>query len=127
MEKLIYTIPEFCAAYGVSRSKLYLMWKEGDGPLCIKIGSRTLIGKADANDWASNLPRKKPASSLGIIDADVASAGSVHRKPKNKPPEKSRKNSCGTQLSLQTKTPEKKRRGSFDVDLINSMPVKKAR
>ena len=64
MEKLFYTVPEFCAAYGISRSKLYLMWKEKNGPALIKIGSRTLIAKTDAAKWASNLPRTLPTNSF---------------------------------------------------------------
>lgn len=127
MEKLFYTVPEFCAAYGVSRSKLYLMWKEEEGPLRIKIGSRTLIGKADANDWASSLPRINPASPLSIIDADVPSVEPVHRKPIKETPEKSRKKSSGTQLGLKANMPKKKRRRSFDVEFISDIPVKKAR
>ena len=83
MEKLFYTVSEFCLAYGVSRSKLYLLWKEGSGPALIKMGSRTLIAKTDAAKWASDLPR---INSVDFSSVDSGStSGHVRNENRNSP------------------------------------------
>jgi hypothetical protein len=47
-----YDITEFCAAYRVSRAKLYLLWKEGIGPDRKRIGRKTIITVAAVEAWA---------------------------------------------------------------------------
>ena len=53
--KAALTLPEFCKAYGVSRSFAYR--EIGDGKLVTrKAGRRTLVLKTDADAWLANLP-----------------------------------------------------------------------
>jgi hypothetical protein len=54
-----YTIPSFCAAYGVGRTFVY--GEIAAGRLCpVKAGGRTLIGAAEAQRWFASLPVAKP-------------------------------------------------------------------
>jgi predicted DNA-binding transcriptional regulator AlpA len=46
-----YTIPEFCARNGISRSLLYKLWDEGKGPRRMSVGARTLISREAAEEW----------------------------------------------------------------------------
>jgi hypothetical protein len=51
-----YTIRQFCEAYSVSRSRLYLMI--GDGTIeARKSGKRTIITAAEAERWLNSLPK----------------------------------------------------------------------
>ena len=43
MEQAVYTIPEYCAAEKVSRSKLYAEWALGDGVEFFRRGNKILI------------------------------------------------------------------------------------
>jgi len=52
-----YNIPQFCAAYNISRSKLYEMIKNGTGPKIMKVGRRTLISATAAEDWCNQLEK----------------------------------------------------------------------
>lgn len=49
--KLAYSVAEFCKACGISRSFFYQLREEKRGPKVTKIGDRTLITKADAEEW----------------------------------------------------------------------------
>jgi predicted DNA-binding transcriptional regulator AlpA len=53
--KKAYTIPEFCDAYSISRSKFYEMRKAGSGPRIMKVGRRTLISVEAATAWRRRL------------------------------------------------------------------------
>jgi predicted DNA-binding transcriptional regulator AlpA len=53
--KKAYTIPEFCDAYSISRSKFYEMRKAGSGPQIMKVGRRTLISVEAATAWRRHL------------------------------------------------------------------------
>ena len=55
VEKKAYTIPEFCEAYQISRSKLYDDLKHGHGPRIMKVGRRTLISVEAATAWRRRL------------------------------------------------------------------------
>lgn len=55
LAKVSYTVDEFCAAYGVSRS--YLYGEISSGRLKTKkAGRRTLIRTVDAQAWLDSLP-----------------------------------------------------------------------
>lgn len=54
-QKMAYTVNEFCAAFGVSRSLTYTELSAGR-LTARKIGRRTLILKTDADAWLSSLP-----------------------------------------------------------------------
>ena len=47
----VFTIPEFCAAHRLSRSKLYQLWAAGAGPRKMSIGTKILITVEAAADW----------------------------------------------------------------------------
>ena len=54
MTKKAYSIPEFCAAYGVGRTKVYS--EIGAGKLkTLKNGSKNLIRAEDADAWLNSL------------------------------------------------------------------------
>jgi predicted DNA-binding transcriptional regulator AlpA len=64
--KKAYTIPEFCDAYSISRSKFYEMRKAGSGPRIMKVGRRTLISVEAATAWR----RRLEANSKPDVRAD---------------------------------------------------------
>ncbi|QDM33523.1 hypothetical protein FNL55_20910 [Tardiphaga sp. vice352] len=51
MDKLAFTIPEFCAQHGISRALLYKLWTDGIGPRTMRAGSRVLISTESAAAW----------------------------------------------------------------------------
>ena len=55
VEKLAYTIPEFMEIFGTGRFKTYEEIRAGRLKIK-KVGRRTLISKADAENWFNNLP-----------------------------------------------------------------------
>ena len=50
-----YSVPQFCLAYSISRSKFYELLNDGDGPKIMKVGSRTLISVEAADIWRKRL------------------------------------------------------------------------
>ena len=54
-EAIAYTIPDFCARYGVGRSLTYCLIAEGK-LIARKAGRRTLIDAASAARWYAALP-----------------------------------------------------------------------
>jgi predicted DNA-binding transcriptional regulator AlpA len=48
-------IPAFCAEYAVHRSTLYRVLAAGTGPRITKIGRRTLISRAAAEEWRATI------------------------------------------------------------------------
>lgn len=46
-----YSVPGFCKSHGISRSFLYLLWRERRGPRAMRVGGRTLISAEAAADW----------------------------------------------------------------------------
>ena len=59
MTKKAYSIPEFCAAYGVGRTKVYS--EIGAGKLrTLKNGSKNLIRAEDADAWLNSLAATQP-------------------------------------------------------------------
>ena len=52
VSRLAFTVNEFCAAHGISRTHLYDMWREGHGPRFMRAGDkRRLISVEAARDW----------------------------------------------------------------------------
>ena len=50
-----FDIPSFCQAYGIGRSTLYRLWREGAGPVVMRVGRRVLISREAADDWRKRL------------------------------------------------------------------------
>ena len=55
MDKRAYSIPEFLAAFSISRSALYRLWQEEKGPRVWRVGRKVLISVEDAESWAKSL------------------------------------------------------------------------
>lgn len=53
-ERKVLLIPEFCITYKITKSHLYKLWNESQGPKRLKIGKRVLIRVADADEWLAN-------------------------------------------------------------------------
>lgn len=51
MPRLALSIPEFCAAHGISVAFFYKLKKQGGGPREMKVGTRTLITFESAAEW----------------------------------------------------------------------------
>lgn len=51
LERINYSIDDFCRAYGISRGTLYGYWRSGDGPEYITVGHRRLIPAQAAKTW----------------------------------------------------------------------------
>lgn len=49
--RLALSIPEFCAAHGISVAFFYKLKKQGEGPREMKVGARTLITFESAAEW----------------------------------------------------------------------------
>ena len=46
-----YTIKQFCTAFGISEDFFYKLRRQGEGPRLMKVGTRTLISIAAADQW----------------------------------------------------------------------------
>lgn len=55
MDRVAFTVPEFCAAYRISKAHLYNLIGRGQGPALLKAGRRTLITGAAAAHWAKQM------------------------------------------------------------------------
>lgn len=64
MNKQAYTFPGFCSDHHISRSFLYKLIKEGQGPRLMKIGRRTLISTEAAADWRAKIEAETNQSSI---------------------------------------------------------------
>ena len=56
-----YSVDEFCRAYGLGRSTLYKLWKQGAGPRVMHVGKRTLISLEAAAEWQRRLETQQDA------------------------------------------------------------------
>ena len=61
MEQAVYTIPEYCAAEKVSRSKLYAEWACGDGVEFFRRGNKILISHEARIRYREKLEREARA------------------------------------------------------------------
>jgi predicted DNA-binding transcriptional regulator AlpA len=50
-DKDAFSILEFCARHGMSRSAFYNAIKAGQGPRLMKVGSRVMISREAAEAW----------------------------------------------------------------------------
>ncbi len=55
MDRVVFTIPEFCTAFRISRSHLYNLIGRGEGTVFFKAGKRTLIRCDAAAAWARHM------------------------------------------------------------------------
>lgn len=55
IERRVYTIPEFLAAFRISRTAVYAEIRAGR-LIARRAGGRTLIARDDADSWLSSLP-----------------------------------------------------------------------
>jgi predicted DNA-binding transcriptional regulator AlpA len=62
----MFSVPEFLADHGISRSLFYRLVKEGRGPRITKIAGRTLISAEAAADWRARIEQEteQPAPCL---------------------------------------------------------------
>jgi predicted DNA-binding transcriptional regulator AlpA len=58
--RVVFSVPEFCTQYKISRSHFYRLVQTGQGPRITKIGDVTRILVEDALDWLEQL-RSSPA------------------------------------------------------------------
>lgn len=47
----VLTVAEFAARHRITRAFVYLLWKRGDGPRFMRVGSRRLISHDAAEEW----------------------------------------------------------------------------
>ena len=55
MDRVAFTVPEFCAAFRISRAHLYNLIGRGEGPVFFRAGRRTLIHCDSASQWARRM------------------------------------------------------------------------
>jgi predicted DNA-binding transcriptional regulator AlpA len=55
--KQVYSVAEFCAQHGISRSLFYRLLQDGQGPRVMKVGKRTLITNEAAEEWRRSLEK----------------------------------------------------------------------
>jgi len=51
MDKLAFSVPEFCVSHGISRSGFYNLLLRGDGPNVMRGGRRIVISREAAEEW----------------------------------------------------------------------------
>jgi hypothetical protein len=47
----VFSVDEFCVAHSISRAFLYKLWRDGQGPRAMSVGSRKLISHEAAAEW----------------------------------------------------------------------------
>ena len=55
------SVAEFCKAVRISRSFFYRLRREGRGPSTFKLGRKTLIRAATADNWLQSIERARPS------------------------------------------------------------------
>lgn len=55
MDRVAFTVPEFCEAFRISRAHLYNLIGRGEGPVFFKAGRRTLISREAGAQWARRM------------------------------------------------------------------------
>jgi hypothetical protein len=58
LEQDAYGIDAFCKRNGISRAYLYLLWKRGDGPRYMQVGSRRLITREAGAVWRHQMEQR---------------------------------------------------------------------
>jgi predicted DNA-binding transcriptional regulator AlpA len=49
--RIALSIPEFCAAFGISEDFFYKLKRQGQAPRLMRVGTRTLISMEAADEW----------------------------------------------------------------------------
>jgi predicted DNA-binding transcriptional regulator AlpA len=49
--RIALSIPEFCAAFGISEDFFYKLKRQGQAPRLMRVGTRTLISMQAADEW----------------------------------------------------------------------------
>lgn len=62
VERVVYSIDEFCAAHGISRWTYYKMKNDGAGPREMRIGDRAFITIEAATKWRRAQERKQKSN-----------------------------------------------------------------
>jgi len=62
MTKQAHSIDEFCASHDICRATLYNLWRAGNGPRFMRVGSRRLISVEAASDWRRQMEPKATRS-----------------------------------------------------------------
>lgn len=65
-----YDIITFCQRNSVCRATLYNLWRRGEGPRWMQVGSRRLISREAATEWRREMEQRG-----GGLKAECASAG----------------------------------------------------
>lgn len=55
MDAEVFSVREFCTAYGISRALFYKLVKAGRAPALMKVGRRTLISRSAATLWQASV------------------------------------------------------------------------
>ncbi len=69
-QRELWPIPEFCRAYGVSKSTAYELLASG-ALTAVKVGRRSLLTAASVERWRASLPKYQPGSPLNCGSAQV--------------------------------------------------------
>jgi predicted DNA-binding transcriptional regulator AlpA len=62
MERLAFTIDEFCKAHGIGRRLFYKLLQRNEAPATFKAGARTLISTEAAASWRRELEARSAAA-----------------------------------------------------------------
>ena len=62
--RLLYSVPEFCCAAGISKAHFYRLRQRGLGPELLKIGDATRISAETANAWIARLETESRGAAL---------------------------------------------------------------
>ncbi len=62
-----YTIPQWCAAYHVSRSYYYALREQGNAPQEIRMGNRVIILRRSAEKWEEHMLSQQTVPGMGFI------------------------------------------------------------
>ena len=58
MTKQAHSVDDFCEAHDICRATLYNLWRAGNGPRFMRVGSRRLIPSEAASDWRREMEAK---------------------------------------------------------------------
>jgi predicted DNA-binding transcriptional regulator AlpA len=53
-ERDAFSLAEFCERHGFSRSSLYTLLRDGQGPRVMRVGGRSLISRESAAAWRAS-------------------------------------------------------------------------
>ena len=67
LPKLMLSVSEAIQVSGISRPMLYKLWRTGQGPARLSVGSRTLISALALSDWVESLTNKSPQNDLKAV------------------------------------------------------------